>query len=252
MKLPCTVIEDMLPLYIDGICADETEALVEEHLQQCPKCCDMLINMRASLELPEEPEDLKPLQAIKERWEKSKRVYVRKGICVTLVILLVAASVLSGVWYVSYGKYYYWMAECMDPIPEEAIDMGSADCMKEINGCRIGIWLPPVLSNSGFVRITDETGMVMFIYPQVGGSYAVKVSVHENENQFYMVWLNPDMTPNFEEHSVPVRTDQEKERIVQLLDRQRDRIMNMCATVKSLWGIELLDETAVAPRLLAH
>ena len=30
MKLPCTVMEDVLPIYMDGICADETEALVQD------------------------------------------------------------------------------------------------------------------------------------------------------------------------------------------------------------------------------
>ena len=140
----------------------------------------------------------------------------------------------------------------MDPVPEEALDMGSADCMKEINGYRIGIWIPPVLSNSGFIRITDKNGIAMFLYPQPGGGYEFKVSVYENETQFYMVWLNPDLTPNFEEHAFPVRTDQEKERIVQLLDRQRDRIVDMCAAVESFWGIDLLDETVVVPGPLVH
>lgn len=245
MKLPCTVIEDMLPLYIDGICADETEALVNAHLEQCPKCRDMLVRMRTDMELTEEPEDMKPLQAIQKQWEKSKRASVRKGVCISVVILLVVASVLSGIWYVAYGRYYYRMAEHMDPVSEEAVDMGSADCMKVIDGYRIGIWIPPILSNSGFVRITDESGMVMLLYPQVGGDYAMKVSVHENKNQFYMVWLKSDLSPNFEDHPLPVRTDQEKERIVQLLDKQRDDIVDMCNIVKAMWGIDLLDESVI-------
>ena len=248
MKLPCTVIEDMLPVYIDGICADETEALVAEHLAQCSKCRDMLEKMRTSVEIPEEPDDIKPLQAIQKRWERSKRASVRKGICIALAALLIVMSALSGIWYVGYGKYYFRMAACMDPVPEEAIDMGSADYMKELDGYRIGMWIPPVLSNSGFVRVTDETGMVMFIYPQAGGGYAFKVSVRENSNKFYMIWLTSDLTPNYEDHPIPVRTDWEKERIEQLLQEQKTQIIAMCQAVYSLWGIQLLEGEGLEPR----
>ena len=38
MKLSCKVIEDMLPMYYDGVCSDESAALVEEHLKECPEC----------------------------------------------------------------------------------------------------------------------------------------------------------------------------------------------------------------------
>ncbi|MGI6254190.1 MAG: zf-HC2 domain-containing protein [Acutalibacter sp.] len=38
MKVPCTVVKDLLPLYHDNVCSPETAALVEEHLQECESC----------------------------------------------------------------------------------------------------------------------------------------------------------------------------------------------------------------------
>lgn len=38
MKFPCKVIQDMLPLYIDGVCSDESSAMVQAHLADCEKC----------------------------------------------------------------------------------------------------------------------------------------------------------------------------------------------------------------------
>ena len=38
MKLACKVIEDLLPLYCDGACTEETRALIETHLQECDSC----------------------------------------------------------------------------------------------------------------------------------------------------------------------------------------------------------------------
>lgn len=36
--LNCTVVRDLLPLYLEGLVSDETRELVEEHLDRCPDC----------------------------------------------------------------------------------------------------------------------------------------------------------------------------------------------------------------------
>ncbi|MCD7802284.1 MAG: zf-HC2 domain-containing protein [Clostridiales bacterium] len=53
MKLSCNVMDDLLPLYADGACGQETAALVEAHLADCPRCRAMLEQMRTP-EMPEE------------------------------------------------------------------------------------------------------------------------------------------------------------------------------------------------------
>ena len=42
MKIDCSVIRDLLPLYADEVCSKESGDLVQEHLQECPDCKDML------------------------------------------------------------------------------------------------------------------------------------------------------------------------------------------------------------------
>ena len=235
MKLQCTVIEDLLPIYVDGICSQESEELIEEHLLECEACREMLAGMRKRMALPQQQaDDLKPLQAIGKRWKQGKRAAFRKGVCITLAVLLVLTAALSGIWYGTYGKYYYQIAQRMDPVPEEAADFAYADAMKVINGCRIGIWIPPLLSNSGFIRATAENGRVLFVYPQVGGGYEYRVSVMEDSNRCYFIWLNRDLTANYEDHPIPVRTEGERARIDQLLMEQREEIRAMLAAVKIL------------------
>ena len=46
-KLSCEVIRDLLPLYVEGLASDESNALVEEHLAGCAACRDELEAMRA-------------------------------------------------------------------------------------------------------------------------------------------------------------------------------------------------------------
>ena len=36
--LSCKIIEDLLPLYEEGICSEETRDAVEKHLSECEKC----------------------------------------------------------------------------------------------------------------------------------------------------------------------------------------------------------------------
>lgn len=38
MKITCNVIKDLLPLYYDHMCSEETKQIVEEHLKSCESC----------------------------------------------------------------------------------------------------------------------------------------------------------------------------------------------------------------------
>lgn len=50
MKLNCNVIRDLLPLYVDQICSDESRKLVDEHLGECADC-SMLLRQMYSTEI---------------------------------------------------------------------------------------------------------------------------------------------------------------------------------------------------------
>ena len=38
MKINCKVVEDLMPLYIDEVCSNESKQLVENHLATCHEC----------------------------------------------------------------------------------------------------------------------------------------------------------------------------------------------------------------------
>ena len=37
-NIPCEVIKDLLPLYVDDICSEKSKRLIEEHLAECEEC----------------------------------------------------------------------------------------------------------------------------------------------------------------------------------------------------------------------
>lgn len=45
---PCGIIQDLLPLYKDNVCGEESRRLVEEHLRGCPDCARMLKQLNDS------------------------------------------------------------------------------------------------------------------------------------------------------------------------------------------------------------
>ena len=44
----CEVIRDLLPLYADDACSEESRRLVDEHLAECPACTEELARIRES------------------------------------------------------------------------------------------------------------------------------------------------------------------------------------------------------------
>lgn len=241
MNLPCKIVEDMLPIYYDGVCSDESAKLIEKHLENCPQCSRLLSDLHTEIEISEKSvDDLKPLEEIQKKWKKSKRVYLRTGICVTLAVLVLVMTVFSGIWYFSLGKYWYRLTEDMDRIDKEGHFATSSDYVAEQNGYRFDVSLPIVLSNSGFVRVMDDEGMVLFFYPETGGSYSFWLYITDEDNEAYSVYLKSDLTPDFDNHPFPVRSELEKQRITQLLIDRKEDVISILGAVQDLWGIDLL------------
>lgn len=89
-ELKCEVVRDLLPLYHDGVCSEESKTLLEEHLTNCKDCREELIGMDAIL--PETANsEAETLRAVGNAWSKVKKRTYRKGLRVGLAILLCAA-----------------------------------------------------------------------------------------------------------------------------------------------------------------
>ena len=43
----CNIVKDLIPLYIDGCCSEESEKVVEEHIRDCDDCKKLLEDMKS-------------------------------------------------------------------------------------------------------------------------------------------------------------------------------------------------------------
>lgn len=88
--LPCELIQDILPLYHDGVCSDTSRKLVDNHLESCEKCKSLLQGMNDEIQMPKlDADEIKPLRSIKRRWRKKNWLM---GILIGLLVIFAWAE----------------------------------------------------------------------------------------------------------------------------------------------------------------
>lgn len=87
MKIPCSMAEDLLPLYVEDSCSADSRKALEEHIKDCPNCRDTYARMTA----PEIPaEEAAPLV---DCGKKLKKRRIRR-VLIAIPLGLLAAFVL--------------------------------------------------------------------------------------------------------------------------------------------------------------
>ena len=105
----CDVVQDLLPLYLDGCCHPGSRALVEEHLKKCPDCERVRREMAGELPIPEEPQPEgeaepareEPEQALEQKrartFRKGMKKIRRRWIASLIVVIVLVPFVLLGI-----------------------------------------------------------------------------------------------------------------------------------------------------------
>lgn len=89
-ELPCAIVGDLLPAYVEGLTSEETTAAVEAHLASCPACAAKRAAMGAEEgpspeEAAETAREVDYLKAVRRR---SRRRVAAAILCTVLVLLL--------------------------------------------------------------------------------------------------------------------------------------------------------------------
>lgn len=84
MENSCGIIGDLLPLYVDGVCSQESSAVVEQHIKECGECRREYEILQKETVIPAESDDTL-LRQIKRKIRREKIVI---SIIVALVLLV--------------------------------------------------------------------------------------------------------------------------------------------------------------------
>jgi len=87
-KIPCAVIKDLLPSYVDGLTSPESDELIKEHIAECESCRIALENMKKpeGEEALDTPGETKEIDFLKKN-KKRNRTIVCASIAGALVLI---------------------------------------------------------------------------------------------------------------------------------------------------------------------
>ncbi len=101
-NLPCEVVRDLFPSYIDGLTSEKTNELIEEHIEECNGCRSVLMEMKAEVveENKVSEEDKKEIDFLKKARSETRKETI-KVFCQWAVSFLLIVTV----WFVA--KWYF-------------------------------------------------------------------------------------------------------------------------------------------------
>ena len=108
-RIPCNVNKDLLPLYVDDVCSEESKSMVEEHLAGCEKCQEYYEALKEGIpeeKIAEEKEGLlseekmreaavSVIKATKKEITKSQTIKAA-GIVAAVILALIVLEGLDG------------------------------------------------------------------------------------------------------------------------------------------------------------
>lgn len=81
----CSIIQDLIPSYVDGVCSDDSKECVEEHIRECDKCKN-LIEIYQDTEISEPSIEQKQIDGFKKFHGKIKTMNIFSMILFLLLI----------------------------------------------------------------------------------------------------------------------------------------------------------------------
>ncbi len=98
IELPCEVVRDLLPSYVDGLTSETTNELVEGHIETCASCRTALDAMREPEEKAENPGGVKEIDFLKKNKRRNRAVVMWSlagALLLAFAVLFVRAFVIG-------------------------------------------------------------------------------------------------------------------------------------------------------------
>ena len=95
-EIKCSIIQDVLPLYIDEVVSQDTKEMIEDHLVKCEKCQNEYEVMKRELFIPVENK-VSIFKKINKKWRNKK-------VRISIISVLATTIILFGLF--AYVVYY--------------------------------------------------------------------------------------------------------------------------------------------------
>ena len=193
MSKQCKIIEDLLPLYHDGVCSEESRQMVEAHLSECEECRKLLAQIDDDIIFPAKDEDVEELKGISKAVRRGKNKALLAGILISLAVILVSFAGISAWWYFYEYNYYLAFADGQTLSSE-------ANIKNEINPTQTYTWcddtyqytvsVPDFLDTGGFAGMSRLDN-------NEARTVELAITRWENEKYIFHVFVNDAETVRY-------------------------------------------------------
>ena len=180
--LPCAVVQDLLPNYLEGLTSEETNRAIEAHLAACPDCAARKIAMAGEAPVAETAEQTREVDYLKKVKRRNGR---RILLAVLVTILLFVASVAAKIFIIGQPVTEDGFG-CAMVYDDEMLELtvsshGSANAFKDFD----------VEIRDGIAYVTGRSVLVSSLYRE--GSTKVDIPL-EGVSQIYvcgrLIWAD--------------------------------------------------------------
>lgn len=107
-KISCNVCKDLLPVYVDKLCSEESEQLVENHLSGCEDCRNTYEAMTDKISVPKIDEEEKDKTDefklnLNKKWH---RFLTTRAIAISTISIVGLAAIILGIYFLFFHYYY--------------------------------------------------------------------------------------------------------------------------------------------------
>lgn len=101
--MKCEVVRDLIPLYDEKLCSDESAALVEEHIKTCGACKALLERLPKTESPKADENDIKPFVKVKRRLRTRIVVLIVLGVLLLAVLIPVGYLTVNQIFHINGG-----------------------------------------------------------------------------------------------------------------------------------------------------
>ncbi len=171
-KNTCELINDLLPLYADNVCSEESKTAVAEHITDCEKCRTQLEKMGRPISV-DPAEDIAVMKRIKQRIRIEKIVVVG----ISAIVIILALFVLHFFVFATDYTMDYYDCNLAENIAVEEDENGDVWFIRKNEACEAWHMFPNMIDANGndiFDKDFDKDNIVAFVYTlKVRGSTAI-------------------------------------------------------------------------------